>query len=154
VNVYRIGSPRWCGSPGNCAIGYLARSRRGSGFTWQAWAVSEIGGTWHAPQAIPGMEFPGGSYVLSLSCSGPGRCVAAGFGLSEALVAAQQHGAWGSARPAPGLSRLRGLGGSTITGLSCSAAGWCAMAGAYWPPGSSQWGKGVRPFVAAGHDGA
>jgi hypothetical protein len=103
------------------------------------------------------MRLSGGDYAqLNLSCSSPGQCVAAatgGSGQSEALVATQQNSDWGSARPAPGLSGLSGGSESAISALSCSAAGWCALAGVNWPRGGSRWGKGVRPFVATAHDG-
>jgi hypothetical protein len=150
---------RWCGSPGNCAIGYATGNPASSSFAQsRSFVASETDGSWHAPQAIadPGSV----TDALSLSCSGPGNC-AAGMAAAgpreqpaEALVATQRNGAWGAARPVPGLSSLKGSAGSAVTALSCSAAGWCALAGAYWPKGGDEYGKFVQPFVATGHDGA
>jgi hypothetical protein len=87
--------------------------------------------------------FPDGSSP-SISCTSAGICAAVGGyvdsdGYLGGLVIGEQAGVWGRARPVPGLVALdRGeepegtdsdATGPFLTGVSCTAADYCALAG-------------------------
>jgi hypothetical protein len=153
------GSAVWCSSPGNCTLAYVPsvvsppggwQAFRG----WKAFARNGADGTWGAPALIPGLTSQT-VMGLQLSCAGPGGCVVATTSGDNAnrfkvLVASQRHGVWQKAMQIPGLAALSG-GNSAVSVLSCSRAGWCELAGSYWPRGqnSGAW----QPFVASEHDG-
>jgi hypothetical protein len=80
-----------CASAGNCSAGgdYLDRSGH-----YQAFAVTEVSGTWRASVEVPGTgarNKGGNAQVSTVSCGSPGRCSAGGYytgtnGYSQAFV--------------------------------------------------------------------
>jgi hypothetical protein len=122
--------------------------------------VTESGGRWHRPVRIPGKAVGLGSGTRStqidLSCAWASQCVAAltGSGPQQtAVVARELSGVWAGWRQVPGLAALSRGGHTQIEVLACGRAGWCAIAGFYWPsaPYASE-GPGT-PFVASAHEG-
>ncbi len=67
-----------CAPAGNCSAGgtYTDRSKH-----MQAFAVSEVNGTWHAAIRVPGtatLNQGGNAFVQSVSCASAGKCSAGG----------------------------------------------------------------------------
>ncbi len=155
-----VGNAVWCSSPGNCTLAYVPSvvSPPGGWLAfrgWKAFARRETDGTWGPPALIPGLTSQT-AMGLQLSCAGPGDCVVATTSGDNAdrftvLVASERHGVWHKALQIPELAALSG-GNSAVNVLSCSRAGWCELAGSYWPRGS-QIPNASRPFVASEHDG-
>ena len=87
--------------------------------------------------------------VLSVSCSSPGNCVAAGSftGRSrhqQAFVVNEARGKWRLATPVPGLRDLNAGGRAGIHQVSCPSAGNCA-AGGWYTDGDGH----IQGFVAS-----
>ena len=135
----------WCASPGNCIAGGWHGQAGPGGPRNQAFAVSEAGGRWGMPQPIRGLGVPvAESPLAGISCTSAGNCLAAGAGevaalpvhaspIWQARVAREVNGAWGRARPLPGLAALSHGELSQISTLSCTEAGWCVVVGSFWP---------------------
>lgn len=72
--------------------------------------------------------------IDSLSCAGPGDCVAGGSGVSRdtttAFLAEEKNGSWGATRPVPGLVALA-TGYTSVNAVSCAPPGNCAAVGEY-----------------------
>ncbi|MHB1431418.1 MAG: hypothetical protein ACYCVZ_04810 [Streptosporangiaceae bacterium] len=64
------------------------------------------------------------------------------------VVYRESGGVWKAGHPVPGLAALAAGGFSWIKDIACSAAGWCAVAGTYSPPGKYSTGNGAG-FVAS-----
>ncbi len=120
-----------CSSPGDCAT---------AGFTYdgdyQVYVASESGGTWQGAVEVPGLTAlsTGGADLGSLSCGGDGDCVVAGdyytgAGLSQAFVATETSGTWGTAQQVPGTEYLNTEQEGGVNAVSCPAAAYCAAVG-------------------------
>ena len=82
--------------------------------------------------ATPGLTY---GRINSLSCAGPGDCVAGGSGsgsdyTTDAFLAEEKNGTWGAARPVPGLAALS-AGYTSVNSVSCATPGNCAAEGEY-----------------------
>jgi hypothetical protein len=126
-----------CGPAGNCnAAGSYTDS---SGHT-QAFAVSQVNGTWGKAGEVPGSAtlegVGGGDAIDSVSCASPGNCSAGGYyetktATAHPLVVSQVHGTWGKAQAIP-----VGVGhAADVTSVSCASAGNCSAGGYYDFPG-------------------
>lgn len=118
-----------CPSAGNCAVGGWYGNDLDLD---QAFAASEVDGTWHHYVNLPGaLALPGsgGTQVASLSCPKPGNCTVAGnFIGGVGFLARQVNGTWRTAKPVPGLAHL---GNGQVTVVSCATAGNCSAGGWY-----------------------
>jgi len=134
-----------------CIVGGFYTVATGSPST--DFLIGESRGSWSAPVSLTGAD---NGPIISISCSAPGTCAAAGGGdsadryLSAATfpwVATELSGSWGQAIPVPGTS----TDSKFLTGaysVACPAAGSCAVAGGYWDqsPGIPD---GVQAFAAS-----
>ncbi len=141
-----------CPAPRDCTAAYMPPGSGGA--SAPVFSVTEHAGTWAAPRPVPGLRAEP-FLRLALACISVGDCVAAstaphGTG-TEVMVARLTHGAWGQARPVPGLAALGAAGVSQVSALACGRTGWCALAGQYRPPVPH---AGLQPFVVSEHDGA
>src|SRR5258708_25926733 len=82
-----------------------------------------------------GGVFAGGeARVLTVSCSSPGNCAAAGSYTDrsrhgQAFVVSEVRGTWQTAKQVPGLTVLNAGGSAGIHQVSCSSAGNCSAGG-------------------------
>lgn len=129
-----------CVSALRCAAGGDYTDSAGSHPSWVAGTDSM--GTWGGTRAEPGVAGGHLNVVLSpqvaVSCGAPGDCTAGGYtdmtpsGARAAWILSEVNFAWGPVLTVPGLAALAGPGGfSRITGVSCPAAGDCAISGEY-----------------------
>jgi hypothetical protein len=124
-----------CPSAGNCTAAGYYTDLNGR----QAFAVSQVNGTWGTPTELPGtaaLNEGGFDWVSSLSCSSAGNCAASGFyygydytGSVRAFVASQVNGTWGQAIQVPGTTAVGGAGHATVNAVSCASAGNCSAGG-------------------------
>ncbi len=126
-----------CASAGNCTTaGYYYDS---SGH-YQAFAASQVNGTWHNAIEIPGtaaLNTGGSANINSVSCTSPGNCTAAGYYYDssqhyQAFAASQVNGTWHNAIEIPGTAALNTGGSAALNSVSCAAAGNCAAGGYYY----------------------
>ncbi len=125
-----------CATAGNCAAGGVYNQGTGNS---QAFVADETNGTWKTAIEVPGtpaLNFGPGS-VRSVSCAAAGDCTAGGYyadssGNTQAWVADETNGTWGTAIEAPGTATLNSGGDARVTSVSCTAAGTCAGGGHYW----------------------
>jgi hypothetical protein len=125
-----------CAAPGNCIAG---GSYMQNGLGQQAFVASEVNGTWHTAELVPGsakLNKGGGGVITSVSCTAPGNCDAGGSysgasGASQALVVRQVNGVWRSAIEVPGTKALNEGGNATVNKVSCPSAGSCTAVGAF-----------------------
>jgi hypothetical protein len=130
-----------CASPGNCAAGGWYFPAYGEGGTWSLpFLVSERGGKWGQAQDPPDLAAlnPGADgAVTSITCTGPGDCLAGGFYAATsqrdgkavvygAFVIDQRNWIWG--KPVT-LTRSAYGGVSAVSAVSCTSPGNCAAAG-------------------------
>jgi Bacterial Ig-like domain (group 3) len=127
-----------CASAGNCAVGgdYENASSNEEGFV-----ANEVDGTWHDAASIRGTVSPY-TFVNSVSCPAVGDCVAVGSytnhaGHSQAFVADQSHGTWGSAITVA--ASLNVGGGAAVQSVACVSAGNCAAGGSYAVKGNDKY---------------
>ena len=135
-----------CTSPGNCEAvgGYNDSNGAQDG---QAMAVEDVDGTWsQASEVMPpsdALTAPGtqAAYLGSVSCTGPGDCVAVGgyedynppLNTQEAMVATETNGLWARAQQlqlpsdADTADRERGY----LNSVDCTSLGNCVAVGAY-----------------------
>src|SRR5258708_4482800 len=78
----------------------------------------------------------GEAQVSVVSCASAGNCAAGGFYLdrsrhSQAWVASQVNGRWGTAIEVPGTAALNADGEAQVSVVSCGSAGNCMAGGAY-----------------------
>jgi hypothetical protein len=130
-----------CASAGNCGGGGTYTDAAGH---YQAFVVSQAHGRWDTAQPVPGLAAlnTGGDAAVDhdeLSCGSAGNCSAAGSyttgrtlktRASRAFVVSQHNGRWGRARPVTGIG-IKASPLTLIEGLSCGAAGNCAVGGFY-----------------------
>jgi hypothetical protein len=148
---YRTPTSVTCASPGNCAAGVGADPAPA--------VAQEAGGTWHST-TLPG--FPPGSVNASLgptvvACPKAGACTAGGtyadlraggFGV---WVASESGYRWGNGVELAGL-RLGGVFDTTVNAISCTAPGYCTLAGQAWSSTtSSATAHGLTATEAGGH---
>ena len=120
-----------CASAGNCAAGggYQDRSAH-----FQVFAVNETNGIWGTAIKVPGsglLNAGGNAAIFSVSCPSAGNCAAGGdykdgAGHTQAFVASEANGTWGTAIEIPGLGALNAGGNASVTSVSCGSAGNCA----------------------------
>jgi hypothetical protein len=121
-----------CSARGYCVIAgsYLLAA----GDSYEAFVATYSDGTWTS-QALPG-ETASGSGAIAVSCDATGDCTVggysypAGFGGYQPFVANEVDGTWGS------LQVLSGNGANAVSGLSCSAPGYCIAIGNIGPSGA------------------
>jgi hypothetical protein len=80
----------------------------------------------------------GRAEINAVSCASPGDCSLGGYytdssGHSQAFVASQSGGTWGSAIEVPGTSVLNAGGDAEVSSVSCAAPGDCSAGGFYVP---------------------
>jgi hypothetical protein len=125
-----------CASAGNCSAGGFYRDGAGH---FQAFAASQVNGTWHTAIEVPGtatLNKGGDTRVLSMSCASAGNCGAGGFyidyyGHFQAFAASQVNGTWHTAIEVPGTATLNKGGYAQVNSVSCGAAGSCTAGGVY-----------------------
>jgi hypothetical protein len=138
-----------CPSAGGCtAGGYYTDSTGGT----QVFVVGEVHGTWGKAKEIPGtaaLNQGGIADVGSVSCASAGNCSAGGsyedsHHDSQAFVANEVNGTWGTAEEVPGTAALNTAGhGAAVFSMSCASAGNCSAGGIYEST------KGVQSFVVS-----
>jgi len=122
-----------CTSASNCAAGgfYYDSGHR------HAFVVSQRNRRWGKAIQVPGADSSGGpAEVLAVSCASAGNCVAGGFytdtsGHSQAFLASQQNGRWGTAIEVPGTAKLNTGGTAQVSSVSCNRPGPCTAGGYY-----------------------
>jgi hypothetical protein len=125
-----------CASAGNCSAGGTYLDNSGS---FQAFVVSQTGGTWHTAIEVPGtaaLNQGGSAQVGSVSCVSAGICTAVGgyadsSGHGQAFVASQTGGTWHTAVKVPGTAALNQGGNAYAATVSCRSAGNCSAGGSY-----------------------
>lgn len=124
-----------CAAPGDCA----AVGADGTDGQYGGFVVNESGGTWGAPEAIPGLaSLNTGNYAVmgAISCWAVGSCDAVGMyqvqpsvGLERGFMVEERAGAWHPAHTIPGLVGVTQDGYALPTTISCDATGDCAAGG-------------------------
>jgi hypothetical protein len=97
------------------------------------------GAVWGRAIEVPGLgrlNAGGEAQVISVSCASAGNCAAGGFYRdrsrhSQAWVASQVNGRWGTAIEVPGTAALNADGEAQVSSVSCSSAGNCMAGGSY-----------------------
>lgn len=97
------------------------------------------GGTWGTAIEVPGtaaLNQGGNAKTYAVSCTSSGNCAAGGFytdssAKSQAFVAAEQNGHWGTALEVPGTPTLNQGGNASVISVSCPSAGNCTAGGSY-----------------------
>jgi hypothetical protein len=125
-----------CARAGACAAGGQSDGGPGIG---QAFVVSEMHGTWHTAEEVPGLTALNqgdNATVYSVSCSSASTCSAGGeytdsSGHEQAFVVSEVQGTWGTAEEVPGTAALNQGGGATVNSVSCAPAGTCTAGGYY-----------------------
>ncbi len=145
-----------CSSDGNCgAIGGYTDAANAV----QAFVSSETNGTWGVAIPVPGistLNFGGAvGNLLVISCTSTGNCSAGGTYTdvsknTQAFVANETNGTWGTAIEVPGFAALNTGGGTSgqLFALSCSSAGNCSAGGTYNDSSSK-----VQSFVVSETNG-
>ena len=140
--VFHAGSMS-CASAGNCTAGGTYTDSAGH---TQVFLVSQVNGTWHAAEQIPGtaaLNQGGSAGFGSVSCAWAGRCDAGGQYTDSAchtqvFVVSQIRQTWGTAREVPGTPALNQGGNAKINTVSCAPAGTCTAGGGYADNSSHQ----------------
>jgi hypothetical protein len=136
-----------CASPGNCTA--VGSYRDGSGQP-RPFAVTQTADTWGQAAELPGVGAQD-LYGVSVSCTAPGTCTAAGGSYTvagTAFTATERDGHWSGVRPIPGLAALNAGDEAAAFSVSCPSAGNCGIAGFYLAGPRSQQG-----FLDSEHDG-
>jgi hypothetical protein len=128
-----------CASAGNCALTGTYNSPDGKTGPWIPFVASQINGTWHNAEPVPGfaaLDPTEGGQPMALSCPVPGQCTAVGdYGNSHnprlAFAVTQTGGTWGTAEEVPGTAARHGHGVADFETLSCSSAGNCSAGGQF-----------------------
>jgi hypothetical protein len=126
-----------CTAAGDCtAAGFTTLEGLLSGPGEQdGFVIDEKNGVWGKARLVPGITMKTGelAQILTLSCASPGNCAAGGYAKNDlpakpdnvAFIAEEKNGAWHPARVFPAIT--------SVTMVSCPAAGDCAAAGAGGP---------------------
>ncbi len=125
-----------CASAGNCSAGGQYDS---TGFSGQAFVVSQVRGRWGKAEEVPGtarLNKGGDASVTSVSCASAGNCTAGGFyvdsaDFGQAFVVTEVRGRWGKAEEVPGTAALNKGPSASVTSVSCASAGNCTIGGTY-----------------------
>jgi hypothetical protein len=153
-----------CASAGNCSAGgyYEIESLA----IYQAFVVTETGGTWGKAIDVPGLSASSSAETYSVSCASAGNCSAGGYytdasGSFEAYVVNETAGTWGKAIEVPGTAAFDSTD-AEVDAVSCASAGNCSAAGSYYIDASTKtqafvvsetggtWGKAIEvPGTAA-----
>jgi len=129
-----------CTAAGDCTAAGQYASKTVDGIaTVQAFVVDETGGTWGKAQEVPGTAARnGGGYatVNSVSCTSAGNCSAGGSyttstPVTQAFIADETNGTWGTAHAVPGSAALNKRGLAQVNSVSCTSAGNCSAGGFY-----------------------
>jgi hypothetical protein len=123
-----------CPLPGSCGIGGYYSDKSGHR---QAFVASEVSGTWHRAQQVPGtatLNAGGNASVTSVSCRAATTCAAAGTyrpgkGPGQLFVVNEGAGQWKRAIQLPGSGRFITGNGSSIGEVSCASATFCEVGG-------------------------
>jgi hypothetical protein len=136
-----------CTAPGDCtAVGdYQITTSGGANIDREGVTISEVGGTWGAPQVVPSLASLDTGKVASIgsvSCRAPGDCAAVAqyknHSGTHVAVLSQTGGSWGTAQP------LSKAPGQTVSwSISCGAVAYCSVGG-----GSTTDGKHYQAIVA------
>jgi hypothetical protein len=94
---------------------------------------------WGTAEELPGMKAlnnGGGAKLDTMSCASAGNCSTGGGYTdaprhTQAFVATETSGTWGTARPVPGLAALNTGGNANISTVSCASPGNCSAGGYY-----------------------
>ena len=137
-----------CASAGNCDAGGYYTDSSGK---MQVFVADETNGTWGMAQEVPGtaaLNLGGSALVLSVSCGSAGNCGVGGYyadssGNTQAFVADETNGTWGTAQEIPGTAGLNTGGFAEVNSLSCAAPGDCGAGGTYLASG-----HGDQAFIA------
>jgi hypothetical protein len=124
-----------CASPGNCTAGGSFNVPAGE----DAFAVSEVKGTWRNAIVIPGIAaISSGNFLLSgvdaVSCAAAGSCSITGFYTPSSdsrtpFAASEVNGTWS---PATAVAGQAAANGGDALGISCGTPGNCAAYGGEW----------------------
>jgi hypothetical protein len=124
-------------------------------------AASRLG-SWGDAEQLPGSRWLSAQgqqvRITALSCASAGNCAAGGLAGSEAFVANEKDGTWGSPAKVPGLDRLNLRYDAAITSVSCAAPGDCSAGGYYSASPGYATGSPMGPdfgqaFVVDEHNG-
>src|SRR6266851_2364461 len=130
VSRYRIVMALACMAAAGCAappaVTHTAQARAG-------------GAVWGRAIEVPGLgrlNAGGEAQVSVVSCASAGNCAAGGFYRdrsrhSQAWVASQVNGRWGTAIEVPGTAALNADGEAHVSAVSCGSAGNCMAGGSY-----------------------
>jgi hypothetical protein len=120
---------------------------------------NETNGTWGKAQELPGFgtlntATAAAGAVTSMSCASAGNCAVGGVysdssGDSQAFVANETNGTWGTAREVPGTATLNAGKADQVNSVSCASAGNCAVGGVYTDSAGN-----LQAFVADEVNGA
>ena len=153
-----------CASVGSCSARGTYRARTG---VTQSFLVGETRGVWGRAFDVPGIVALDGRHLEQLnaiSCGSPGNCSAGGaYGTGsheQAFLVNEANGRWGDPMSIPGLATLNQGPFTSITDVSCSAAGTCGAIGTYGGPhgyvqafalneSRGTWGDAVRIGTSA-----
>jgi len=125
-----------CSSPGNCSAGGFYTDSTGGD---QAFAASEVKGTWRAPIEVPGtaaLNKYAYAWINSVSCASAGNCSAGGYytdsrGYEQLMVVNEVNGTWRNAIEVPGTAALNKGDYAQVSSVSCASAGNCSAGGWY-----------------------
>jgi hypothetical protein len=143
-----------CASVGNCSAGgYYASAYDGTTgrYTYQAFVLSQVSGTWHSAKEVPGtatLNAGGNAQITSVSCASAGNCSAGGYYASafngstgtftfQAFLLNQTSGTWSKALEVPGTATLNTGGNAALKSVSCAPTGNCS-AGGYYADGTGE----------------
>jgi hypothetical protein len=131
-----------CSALGDCAVGgdYSGQAPPAGQEPTSAFTATEIDGTWGNAQPVDTSELPGGSdsTILSISCTSPGNCAAAGRywiptsgSPTQAFLLTETNGTWSAAQQVPGLGSLPTASPvyANISVVSCGSDGNCTAVG-------------------------
>jgi hypothetical protein len=143
-----------CASVGNCSVGGSFTDDDGN---QQAFVAGETNGAWGRAGEVPGSAALNGgvlAQVTWVSCASAGNCLAGGQDVdssstSQAFVAAEASGTWGTGQDIPGLAALNTGGRAQVNAVSCPSAGNCSAGGFFVDNVGNQHG-----FVAAEKNGS
>jgi hypothetical protein len=104
-----------------------------------AGTVATSGGTWGNAQELPGiaaLNADGTAYLETVSCASAGNCSAGGSyldgsGATQAFVANQAGGTWGTAQEVPGTAALNIGRFASVRSVLCVSPGNCTAGGYY-----------------------
>jgi hypothetical protein len=142
-----------CASGGNCAAGGSFTAANG---VVQAWVASEVNGSWHAAEEVPGtaaMNWGGAAdamFVAAISCPQAGECVLGGQTGAYPSIRTERGVTWSAPITLPGITALSKRDGATLDALTCPTPGNCVAGGSYYSRVGSALGEPYQePFVAS-----